>query len=106
MVSTSTLIGRKVASGQVQSGGADEGVNVSELERMLSLAGGGAAAIYGLNRGSLLLTAVGGSLLYRAFSGHCPMYSALDVSTAQRHTPAASVPAGEGFKVVRAATIN
>jgi len=106
MVSTTTLIGRRVASGRVRPGGADEGVNVSDLERMLSLAGGGAAALYGLNRGSLLLTALGGSLLYRAFSGHCPMYAALGVNTAPKHSPAASIPAGEGFKVVRSITVN
>jgi hypothetical protein len=43
VVFTSTLIGRKVASGRVERGGADEGVNVHDLERLPSLAGGGAA---------------------------------------------------------------
>jgi len=103
---SSTMIGRRVASGRVEPGGADQGVNVSDIERMLSLAGGGCAALCGLGRGSLLLTALGGGLLYRAFSGHCPMYGALGVNTAQKHTPAASVPAGEGFKVVRSITVH
>jgi len=106
MVSTSTLIGRRVASGHVERGGAEQGVNVSDIERMLSLAGGGVAALHGMSRGNLLTIALGGSLLYRAFSGHCPLYSALGVNTAPKHTPAARVPATEGFKVVRAITIN
>lgn len=106
MVATATPIGRKVASGQVAPGGADNGVNVHDIERLISLAGGGAAALYGLQRGSLVLTALGGSLLYRALSGHCPLYSALGVNTADGHTPAASVAADAGVKVVRAFTVN
>jgi uncharacterized membrane protein len=106
MVSATTPISREIASGRARRGGADEGVNVSDLERWLSGAGGGLALLGGLNRGSLLMTGLGGALLYRAFSGHCPMYGVLGVNTAENHNPVASIAAGEGVKVVRAMTIN
>jgi uncharacterized membrane protein len=76
---------------------------------MVSLVGGGALAYTGLQRGDLLgigLSVLGGSLLYRGLSGHCMAYQTLGVNTASRHSRVASVPAGEGVKVVRAVTIN
>jgi uncharacterized membrane protein len=46
--------------------------------------GGGVLILYGLRRslGHLALMAGGGVLLYRGWSGQCPAYKALDVSTA------------------------
>jgi|RhiMetdeSRZDD1v2_1073273.scaffolds.fasta_scaffold1464017_2 uncharacterized membrane protein len=59
--------------------------NVGETERWASGIAGGALALYGLaGRRSLfggLLAALGGSLLYRGISGHCPLYGALGVDT-------------------------
>jgi len=101
-----TPISRDVAAGRVRRGGADGGVNVHNLERWLSLAGGGLALLGGVQQRSLLLTALGGGLMYRALSGHCACYAALGINTAERHSPAASVEAGKGFKVVRAITID
>jgi uncharacterized membrane protein len=84
-------------------------LNVGETERWLSVVGGGALAAYGLTRGSfggLMLTAVGGSLIYRGLTGHCNVYKALGISSRQeRHGPATSVPAGQGVKVEKTLTI-
>jgi uncharacterized membrane protein len=81
--------------------------NVGEVERWLSLVGGGALALYGLRRGTLggIAAAIaGGSLVYRALSGHCPLYASLGLSTARRG-PATTIPAGHGIKVEQTATI-
>jgi len=109
MTSQRTPISREIALGQPAHGGAAHGVNVGEVERLVSVAGGGALALLGLKEGSLLglgLAAVGGALVYRGMSGHCHLYGTLGVSTAGEHNPVASIPAGEGFKLVQAVTIN
>lgn len=83
--------------------------NVGDLERWASLVGGGALALLGLSRGSLGglgLAALGGALVYRGASGHCPMYGALGVSTAEPRGPATAIPAHHGVKVERSVTIN
>jgi uncharacterized membrane protein len=84
-------------------------VNVGEVERLLSLLGGGLLAVEGLRRGTLggaALAAVGGAFVYRGVTGHCPWYAALDVHTNRPTGPRASVAATHGVKVVRAVTIN
>ena len=107
MVSLRTPISREVGSGLLRSGGADR-VNVGETERWLSLIGGGALAVFGLTRGNLAgfgLAALGGALVYRGLTGHCPAYAAVGADTAG-HGEAASIPAGQGIKITRAVTIN
>ena len=109
MVSARTTIGQEIASGQLRRGSAADNVNVGSLERWLSLAGGGLLAALGLRSRSLAglgLAALGGSMVYRGVTGHCPLYGAMNVNTARRHNPAAAVPAAEGVKVTRAVTIN
>jgi len=84
-------------------------VNVGEAERILSTIGGGALAVYGLTRGTLsglCLAALGGCCVYRGLAGHCDMYGALGVSTADKEGPYTSVPAGSGVKVEQTVTIN
>src|SRR5689334_16034015 len=84
-------------------------VNVGDPERWVSLAAGGALALYGLRRGTLgglVLAGLGGSLVYRGATGHCSLFEALGVNTAERRGPATSVPAGRGVRVERAVTIN
>jgi uncharacterized membrane protein len=84
-------------------------VNVGDAERLLSAVGGGVLALLGLSRrslGGLALTAIGGSLVYRGVTGHCSMYQALGVNTADQPGPATSVRAGHGVKVEQAMTIN
>lgn len=84
--------------------------NVGEIERWASIIGGSALVLAGLARrslGGLALSAVGGSLLYRGLSGHCPTYDALGVDTAHRtHSPASSIPAGHGVRLETTVTIN
>lgn len=61
--------------------------NVSELERWLSLVGGTSLVAYGLARRNSTgfgLAALGGSLLWRGATGHCPMYQTLGMNTAER----------------------
>jgi uncharacterized membrane protein len=107
MVSLRTPISREVGAGLLRSGGAER-VNVGERERWLSLIGGGILGAYGLSRGNLAgfgLAALGGALVYRGLTGHCPAYAALGADTAG-HGSAASIPAGQGVKIARAVTIN
>ncbi len=84
-------------------------VNVGDTERWMSLFGGGALALLGLSWRSLPglgLAALGGSLLYRGATGHCPMYQTLGVSTAEPRGPATAVRAGHGFKVEESVLVN
>jgi len=64
---------------------ADKRVNISDNERLFSLIGGGALALYGLRRApaGLLLTLLGGALIQRGVSGHCSVYQALEMKTAE-----------------------
>jgi uncharacterized membrane protein len=59
--------------------------NISETERLASLIGGGALALYGLSRRSLpglALALLGGGLIYRGATRHCPVYDKLGINTA------------------------
>jgi len=61
-------------------------INVGDVERLATLLGGVALAAYGLSRrspGGLALALLGGVLLQRGASGHCYVYQALGVNTAQ-----------------------
>lgn len=61
--------------------------NVGEAERWLSVLGGGGLVAYGLarrNRAGYGLAALGGHLLWRGATGHCPMYQTLGVNTSER----------------------
>jgi len=57
--------------------------NVGDLERWLSLLGGGLLALYSVRRslGYLVLLGGAGALLYRALTGHCKLYQAMGIST-------------------------
>lgn len=63
--------------------------NVGKYERVGTLAAGGALLAYALRRedrlsaGPLVLAATGLTLLIRAVTGYCPLYSALGISTAE-----------------------
>jgi uncharacterized membrane protein len=63
-------------------------INVGRTERTVSAVAGGALAIAGLRMRSLsglLLASLGGGLVYRGVSGHCPAYQSLGVNTADAH---------------------
>lgn len=71
--------------------------------------GGMAAAWRGLARGNgggLALAALGGAMLWRGASGHCPLYAALGIDRAQRHSPAIGVRAGHGYRIEESIVID
>lgn len=59
--------------------------NVGGVERAVSAAAGGALLAYGLKNGGAvgtLAAVLGGAMLFRGASGHCPAYSAMGVDGA------------------------
>ena len=76
-----------------RDGGADNGaekpplkVNVGQAERVVSILSGGLMLVSGLRRGGLLGLTMAGTaagLLYRGTTGHCHIYDAMDVDTAE-----------------------
>ena len=65
------------------------GTNVSRPERVASVAGGGLLAAAGLKRGGLggvLLGLAGAALVERGVTGHCRVFDALGLSTAEDDT--------------------
>jgi uncharacterized membrane protein len=85
-------------------------VNVGELERWISLVGGGVLAYAGLRRLSsvlgLGLAAGGVALLERGLSGHCLLYQELGLTTAKPRNPNVRIPASHGVKVEKSVTVN
>jgi uncharacterized membrane protein len=85
-------------------------VNVGGNERKLSVAAGGLLALLGVSRRSipgLILAGVGGGLIYRGFSGHCPVYQALELDTSDEPQTASPEDFFErGIHVEVAFTIN
>jgi uncharacterized membrane protein len=69
------------------SQGADAAVNVGHMERWLSLLGGGLLALATVPRslGTVVLLGGAGALLYRGWTGHCPLYQAMGLSTASHN---------------------
>lgn len=69
-----------------QERGSSEPVNVGNIERTASVAAGALLLGIGLSRWSitaLVLTALGGGLLYRGVSGHCACYDAMGIDTSE-----------------------
>ncbi len=67
-------------------------VNLSHSERRLSNIAGGVLALMGLARGSLggvAMAGLGGWLLYRGITGHCPMNAAMGRDTSDPASPQA-----------------
>ena len=61
--------------------------NVGTIERWTSVIAGGALALYGLSRRSViggLVASLGASFAYRGVTGHCPVYEQLGINTAGR----------------------
>ena len=82
-------------------------INVTQPERIGSLAAGAGLVAYGLSRrsiGGVLLALLGGALIKRGVTGHCEMYSALGVNS--RHLNGETgVPGNKGVKVVKAIVV-
>ncbi len=83
--------------------------NVANVERWLSVIAGSALAAFGLKQrsiGGLILSAIGGTLVWRGATGHCPVYESLGISTADEQGEQVSVPYGKGIRVEKSVTIN
>ena len=83
---------------------------VGSTERWVSVAGGGALALYGLSRrnwSGLVMALAGGGLAYRGLSGKSGLYKLLRITTSgARRSPVASVAHNEGIKVEQTITVN
>ena len=84
--------------------------NVGDIERAVSIVSGSALAVYGLQRRDLrglALAGLGAMLFRRGASGHCNVYDALGVSTADDLTgAAATVDARRAIKIERSVAID
>lgn len=91
-----------------ESGGA-KGVNIGDMERTVSVVAGGGMALLGLRNlaslPGLLMTAMGGGLIYRGVTGHCTCYEQLGINTAKQK-PNTAVAARHGTKVEKCILIN
>jgi uncharacterized membrane protein len=63
--------------------------NVGDLERWLSLLGGGILALSTVRRSLGTVVLLGGAcaLLYRGWTGHCALYQTMGLSTVSRDAP-------------------
>ena len=62
-----------------------ENVNVSDAERMVSVASGAILGMLGIARRGVpgaIIGALGGALIFRGATGYCPMYAAMNVQPA------------------------
>jgi len=84
-------------------------INVHPFERSFSVGLGLTFGMLGLLRRGFTgagLATLGGALVHRGMTGHCPMYGALRVSTAHGvRAPSASVAHGRGIRVKHTVTI-
>jgi len=91
---------------QEKDGGAAEEQNVGSSERIFSTGLGGLLVANGILRGrlpGLLMTAIGGALLYRGVSGHCALYQQLGINTSVVEGERAIV---KGVKIEEAISIH
>jgi uncharacterized membrane protein len=82
--------------------------NVGQLERTISVLAGGLLMSAGLKRFSLAglgIAAVGFHLIRRGASGHCAMYHALNVTTADEDRKFFSHPLHQHIRVHKAVTV-
>jgi uncharacterized membrane protein len=84
-------------------------VNVPDAERWVSAIAGGVLLAYGLKgQGNAMRVAAGmvaAGLFHRAITGHCMLYSALNISRAENRSGVTSVRHGQGTKIEKSVTI-
>jgi uncharacterized membrane protein len=81
------------------------GKNVDDVERVMSVIGGTALALWGLSRFSftrLGIAALGANLVYRGVTGYCSLYARLGLSTADEGE---GIRGNLGTKIERATTV-
>lgn len=81
--------------------------NVSSAERIGSAVAGAGLVLYGASQrslGGLIVALLGGALIHRGATGHCPLYQQLGIQSGQMNREA-GVPGDKGVKVVRSITI-
>jgi hypothetical protein len=86
-IMSTTSVDRGSLRDQPRQGDAEQWHNVGEYERLISMLGGGALALFGASRGSwsgLALVSLGGALLYRGLTGRCPCYAVMGINTASQ----------------------
>jgi uncharacterized membrane protein len=85
-------------------------INVSRVERLVSVIGGGLLSVIALvRRGKLgaLLAMLGGYLLRRGTTGHDPVYKKIGMNTSVKTNPeAVSVPHQQGVHTQKSITVN
>ncbi|HEV3486644.1 MAG TPA: SRPBCC family protein [Vicinamibacterales bacterium] len=87
-----------------------EGQNVGQAERWASTAAGVALALYGVSKrgtNGWLMTALGGMLLQRGMTGHCYVYEAVGLNSADTGSDTRRALGGNaGVNVEESVTIN
>jgi len=87
-------------------------VNVADVERWASALGGAALTAYGIKQlkdrspAGAALAAAGGALIYRGATGHCAVYSAAGISTADHDDASAAFSDARGADVEEVVTVN
>ena len=89
-----------------QSRNGNSSINVNNVERAISIIGGGTALLIAAKRpswGGLCLSLLAGSLLHRGITGHCVAYSALNISS---HRDGRTAAVARDIHVEKSLTIN
>ena len=88
-------------------------VNVANVERWASALGGAALTAYGIKQlkersvAGAMITAAGTTLMYRGATGHCPVYAATGIDTANGETDTREVLSGpRGVNIEEVVLIN
>ena len=88
-------------------------INVADVERWASALGGAALTAYGIKQlkdrspAGAALAAAGGALMFRGATGHCPVYAAAGINTADDgEGTRAALGGARGVNVEEVVTIN
>ena len=82
--------------------------NVGTTERVASVVAGSALIGMGIrtrSAGGVVAALTGGALLFRGATGHCPIFAAIGLSTAEEPSPNTSVAYGRGVQIEEEVTI-